>query len=82
MRSFDNTNPFWTCHSSGNLVDGLPLAIHNKDAVLASCRFSGGAPIRIFGSNNLDDAYIHPDIVCVNPRDLSKLHINASKLAS
>ena len=24
----DNTDPFWTCHSSRNLVDGLPLAIH------------------------------------------------------
>ena len=27
---WDNTYPFWTCHPSGNLVDGLPLAIHRK----------------------------------------------------
>ena len=33
----DYTNPFQTCRSSGNLVDALPLAIHNKDAVLVSC---------------------------------------------
>ena len=52
----DYTNPFWTCHSSGNLVDGLPLAIHNKDAVLTSCRFSRRAPIRKFRCKILDDA--------------------------
>ena len=35
--------PFWTCHSSGNQVDGLPLAV-SKDAVSASCIFPGRAP--------------------------------------
>ena len=53
----------------------------NKDAVLASCRFSGWAPIHIFGSKNLDDVYTYREIVRVNFRDSSKLHINASKLA-
>ena len=34
MQLFDCTNLFWTCHSSGNLVDGLPLAIHNMLSIL------------------------------------------------
>jgi len=29
-RVFECTNLFWTCHSRGNLVDGLPLAIHSR----------------------------------------------------
>ena len=54
MVSFDNTNPFCTCHSSGNLVDGLPLAIH-EDAFLAYCRFSGRASFRKFRCKIIDD---------------------------
>ena len=39
----------------------------DKDAVLASCRFSKRAPIRIFWSKILDDAYTYPEIMFVNP---------------
>ena len=77
---WENTYPFWTCHPSGNLVDGLPLAIH-KDDVLASCRFSGRAPIRKFRCKILDDAYTYRKIMRGNPGDSFELHINASKLA-
>ena len=77
----DYTNSSWMCHSSGNLVDGLPLAIH-KDAVLASCRFSGRAPIRKFRCKILDDAHIYRGRVYVNPRESFRLHIGESKLAS
>ena len=51
--------PFWTCHSSGNQVDGLPLALSNKDAVTASCRRRGRAARRILGRKNLmiDETY-------------------------
>ena len=38
-------DPFCTCPSIGNQVDGLPIAL-SKDAVPASCRFFGRAPIR------------------------------------
>ena len=77
----DYTHAFWTCHSSGNLVDGLPLAKH-KDAVLASCRFSRRATMRIFRSKILDDAYTSPGIVRDNFEDSILSHIDASKLAS
>ena len=50
----DYTDPFWTCHSSRNQVDGLLLAISNKDAVLASRRYSGRAPIHKFRWEILD----------------------------
>jgi len=62
----DYTNPFWTCHSSENLVHGLPLTIH-KDCVIASCRFSRRAPIRIFWCKILDDSYIYRRNMRVNP---------------
>jgi len=77
----DHTYPFWRCHSSGNLVDGLPPAIH-KDAVLASCRFSGRASIHKFRCKILDDAYIYREIVRGNPRDSVLPHIDDSKVAS
>ena len=43
--------PFWTCHSSGNQVDGLPLALN--------CRHSRRATIRTIGPQNLmiDETY-------------------------
>ena len=81
MKILDNTYRIWTCHPSGNLVDGLPLAIHSKDAVIASCRFSGRAPIRKFRCKIPDDAYIYPVIVHVNPGDSFKLQIDASEIA-
>jgi len=70
-RIWDNTYPFWTCHPSGNLVDGLPLAIH-----------SGRAPIHKFRCKILDYTYIYRIIVRVNPRDSVLPHSNASELAS
>jgi len=77
----DYSNSFWTCHSSGNLVDGLPLAIH-KDAVLANCQFSRRAPIRIFWSKMLDDAHIYREIVRGYLEIQSFLHSVDSNLTS
>ena len=54
----------------------------NKDAVLASCRFSGRAPIRKFRCTILDDAYIYREIVRVNFRLSVLPHVDASKPAS
>ena len=78
---WDNTYPFWTCHPSGNLVDGLPLAIH-KNAVLASCRFPRRAPIRIPRCKIIDDADTYREIVPGNSRDSVLPHIDDSMLAS
>ena len=77
---WNNRYPFWKCHPSGNMVDGLPLAIH--DAVLASCRFSGRVPIRKFRSKILDNACTYREIVRVNFRLSVLPHSVALKLAS
>ena len=79
--TWDNKYPFWTCHPSGNLVDGLPLAIH-KDAVLTSCRFFMRAPIRKFRCKILDYACNYRLIMRVNFRDSILPHIDNSKPAS
>jgi len=73
--------PFWTCHSSGNLVDGLPLAIH-KDAVIASFPFLGRAPIHKFRCKILDDANLHREEVLGNPEFSIRSHIRASEFSS
>ena len=51
IRSSDNPNPFCTCHSSGNLVDGLPLAIHSNSAGKTPERINRDAfhRFRLFG---------------------------------
>jgi len=41
-----NTKPFCTCHSSGNLVDGLPLAVHTH-----SIYFDFSKMLNIFGES-------------------------------
>ena len=42
-RILDESRTFCTCPPSGNQVDGLPLALRNKDAARASWPFSGRA---------------------------------------
>lgn len=59
---FDTTNPFWTFRSVGIWVNGLPLVTYN-DAVVASCRFPGQAPIYTSRCKILDDAYVYPGIL-------------------
>jgi len=54
----------------------------NKDAVLASCRFSGRAPIGIFQCKILDFAYISRGIVCGHPEYLFFPHSIAWELAN
>ena len=54
----------------------------NKDAVMASCQFSGRAPIHKFRCKILDDVYTYREIVRVKIRLSVFPHMVASKLAS
>ena len=61
---------------------GFFLLESNKDAVLASCRFSGLAPIRKFQCKILDDANLYREKVLVNPEFSMLRQMHASELAS
>ena len=51
---FIRQRPFCAGLSSGNQVDGLPLGLHNEDAVSASCILPGRAPNHTISQKNDD----------------------------